>query len=296
MSGTSAKATIIRCVRVTPGPHGGFTLLEVLIAFAIVGLIASVALPQYQRYTFRARAAGVAVEAQPIVRSIQDFHRAHATIQQRLRLVNGTDGAIAGCHAPEGSTCADAGATPVQVVVSPEKLLIASGTIRVSAAPCHVDCPDFALNFSSDLTVAGAWTPPVTPSGATPSVPAPGTAPVAPPTPPAASVPAPQPDPDPAGSSKGQGKGKGGGKGKSGSGDPQGTLQDPPGRRSLSWYDVSLVPSAHAALAAQAAGSSFERTNRVLYEFGEVMRGKAHAANNAGCLFNTGSCTVTIKY
>lgn len=37
----------------------GFTLLEVLIVIAIVGILASVALPSYQAYTYRAKASEV---------------------------------------------------------------------------------------------------------------------------------------------------------------------------------------------------------------------------------------------
>ena len=51
----------------------------------------------------------------------------------------------------------------------------------------------------------------------------------------------------------------------------------------------TFVPSAQAA-------NSFEQTNRVLYEVGEAMRHRAHASDNAACLFSAGTCTVTIKF
>lgn len=246
-------------LRTDTGRRSGLTLLELVIALAIVSLIAAIAVPEYQRYILRAKAAGIVIDSAPIIRAIQEFQQGIDKSRNRILLVNGTDGSIAGCQVPAGSTCSSAGAVPV-VVVRPELLLIAVGTVRVSAAPCHVDCPGFALDFSSDLAV-------------------PGTA-----TPPAATA-----DPVPSDPGNGQKK-DAGGKGK------KSALDAWPGQGALAWLGESLVPGAHAVTPAAAAGATVEQTNRVLYEFGESMRQKAYASDNAACLFSTGACTVTIKY
>ena len=185
-----------------------------------------------------------------------------------------SDGSILGCPAPIGSSCSEAG-LPLELVVPADKLLLADGTIRVSAAPCYVDCPSFALNFSSDVKIVGTEPPPAPPS--TPPAAPPATPPAAPPaTPPTAEPPSTPPsDQSPPGKDSGKGQGKGGGKGQADS--------------ALFHFAGVLVPTAHAA-------STFQQTNRVLYEVGETMRGKVHAADNAGCLFSTGTCTVTIKF
>lgn len=292
------KLEVPACGRLEAMRCSGFTLVELMIAILITLALAAIALANYQRYTVRAKAAGVVVEAGPIKRAIDEAYARVDVTRNYLQLVNATDGSIVGCPAPIGSNCSGAG-LPLELIVPADKMLLADGTIRVSAAPCYVDCPTFALNFSSDVTIVGTTepatappsappaaapaAPPAAPSSAPPTVvppPAPSsTPPVEPPTvaPPAA-PPAAPPDPIPApggGKGSGKGQGKGGGKGQTSS--------------TLFHLSGVLVPTAHAA-------STFQQTNRVLYEVGETMRARVHAADNAACLFSGGTCTVTIKF
>ncbi len=52
----------------------GFTIIELMIVVAILGVLASLAVPVYQDYTTRARVAEVFTATEPIKRAIEEYY------------------------------------------------------------------------------------------------------------------------------------------------------------------------------------------------------------------------------
>jgi len=60
-------------MRIKPAAQRGFTLIELMIVVAIIGILAAVALPAYQDYTVRAKVSEVMIAASACKTSVTEF-------------------------------------------------------------------------------------------------------------------------------------------------------------------------------------------------------------------------------
>lgn len=66
----------------------GFTLIELMIVVAIIGILAAVAIPQYQDYTMRAKLSNVAAGVGPIELAMGEYFQTNGTMPSVAQLAS----------------------------------------------------------------------------------------------------------------------------------------------------------------------------------------------------------------
>jgi len=130
--------------RITKRAQKGFTLIELMIVVAIIGILAAIAIPQYSDYTSRTRAAGAMTELAAVKTTVSMCYQE----QGALTNCNSGSNGIPSINVTKNITTAAATAVALGVIT-----VTTGATDATGANLTIVDTPTYTAN-SNALT----WT------------------------------------------------------------------------------------------------------------------------------------------
>ncbi|MHB8473001.1 MAG: pilin [Gammaproteobacteria bacterium] len=82
----------------------GFTLIELMIVIAIIGILAAIAIPAYQDYTQRAQVAEAFTMVDGMKTSIAEFAQSNGAFPAAADITNGVGGPVTGKYGTAATT------------------------------------------------------------------------------------------------------------------------------------------------------------------------------------------------
>ena len=142
----------------------GFTLIELMIVVAIIGILAAVALPAYQDYTIKAKVSEVILAPSTCRTSITEAVQTTAALPTTTDAWGCESASATSKYVASVSTAATAGSMGL-ITVTAQNLGAANGTIKmkpcsVSTATTFAGCTDVQASSVVQMWICGPGTMP----------------------------------------------------------------------------------------------------------------------------------------